>query len=96
MLLTHICSITGKRVERIVFEDLNKDALMAFLDEYERTKSWLPSTRNHRLACIRSFFCYAASLEPTLVIFYEGLRGIPLKKGTDKSSVMDLVMYQNS
>lgn len=91
MLLTHICFGTGRRVESVSFEDLNKQALMNFLDEHEMAKGWLPSTRNHRLACIRSFFRYAASLEPTLVIYYDGIKGIPLKKGVDKSRVVDFL-----
>jgi site-specific recombinase XerD len=54
----------------------------------------MPSTRNHRLGCIRSFFRFAASLEPILVIYLEDLKGIPLKKSADKSRVMEFMSQE--
>ena len=91
MLLTYICKIANKRVEQITFEDLDLSAVADFLDEQETSKAWSPSTRNHRLSRIRSFFRYAASIEPTLVIHFEELRGIPQKKAQDKSFLLDFM-----
>ena len=91
MLLSFICFSSGKRLEDIVFDDLNRAAVMGFLDSMEKSRGWTPSTRNHRLGCIRSFFRFAASLEPILVIYLEDLKGIPLKKSADKSRVMDFM-----
>jgi len=88
MLLSFVCCITGKRVESLVFADLSRESVMNFLDKMQQIKGWTPSTRNHRLARIRSFFRYAASVEPTLVIYLENLRGIPLQKDVDKSFVL--------
>jgi len=88
MLLSFVCCATGKRVESLTFADLSRENLMNFLDEMQRTKGWDPSTRNHRLARIRSFFRYVASIEPTLVFYLEDLRGIPMQKDVNKSFML--------
>ncbi len=44
------------------------------------TKSSTASTRNQRLACIRSFFTYAAAAEPALAIYLADLAAIPRLK----------------
>ena len=80
MLLEYVCDFASKRIESISFIDLNKSTIMSFLDEMERLRDWAPSTRNHRLSCIRSFFKFVSCLEPTLVIHLEELNRIPLKK----------------
>ncbi len=89
MLLSHICAVTGKQVEDLRFANLTRDTVINFLDEMQRTKGWTPTTRNHRLARIRSFFQYVASIEPTLVIHLEELRGIPMQKDVNKSFVLE-------
>jgi len=91
MLLEFICSLRGKHLEGIVFADLNRAAVMGFLDAMEKERGWSPPTRNHRLGCIRSFFRFASSLEPILVIYLEDLKGIPLKKSENKSRVMEFM-----
>ena len=57
----------------------------------ETERNWSISTRNHRLSCIRSFFKYLANVEPILVVYYERLNGIPLKKDVDKSHTMEFM-----
>jgi len=89
MLLSFVCCTTGKRVENLTFADLNRANVLSFLDETQRAKGWGPATRNHRLARIRSFFRYAASVEPMLVIYLENLKGIPLQKEINKSFVLE-------
>jgi hypothetical protein len=39
----------------------------------QAVRSWTASTRNQRLACIRSFFTYAAAAEPALAIYLADL-----------------------
>jgi site-specific recombinase XerD len=94
MLLGFVCASSGKLLENITFTDLNRAAVTGFLDEMEKTRGWISSTRNHRLGCIRSFFRFAASLEPILVIYSEELKGIPLKKSADKSRVMEFMSQE--
>jgi site-specific recombinase XerD len=94
MLLGFACSFLGKRLERITFVDLNRATVIGFLDAMERKKNWAPSTRNHRLGCIRSFFRFASYFEPMLVIHLEELKGIPLKKTVDKSRTFDFLSQE--
>jgi site-specific recombinase XerD len=88
MLLGYVCTLAGKRLEDIMFSDLNRISVSGFLDEMEKSRNWTPSTRNHRLGCIRSFFRFAAAMEPILVIHLEDLKGIPLKKSANTSRIM--------
>jgi len=89
MLLSFICNTTGKRVEALAFADVSRENVMSFLDEMQKTKGWTSSTRNHRLARIRSFFVYVANIEPTLVFYLETLRGIPQQKAVNKSFILE-------
>jgi site-specific recombinase XerD len=91
ILLSYLCCSLGKRLENIVFADLNRSTILGFLDTMERERKWVPSTRNHRLGCIRSFFRFASYLEPVLIIYLEDLKGIPLKKSVDKSRVLNFL-----
>jgi len=89
MLLSFVCNATNKRVENLTFADISRKNVLKFLDEKQQINGWTPSTRNHRLARIRSFFRYVANIEPTLVIYLETLRGIPLQKDVNKSFVLE-------
>ena len=71
-------------------DDITAAAVTDFLDYMTEKKGWLPSTRNHRLSCIRSFFNYAACQEPVLYVYADALKAvfrmhpipIPGKKGS--------------
>ena len=89
IMLSYICRTIGKRVENLTFDDLTREIIVDFLDETQRLKGWTPTTRNHRLARIRSFFRYTASIEPTLAIYLDALRGIPSQKDVNKSFVLE-------
>jgi len=91
MLLTYVCAKKGKRADSLGFADFSYETVIAFLDDMESEKGWMPSTRNHRLARIRAFFKYAAGLNPMLAIYSEDLRRIKLKKGHDKSFVIEFM-----
>jgi len=64
----------------ITIKMLGKSTITDFLDYVEQQRRCSIRTRNHRLACIRSFFDYAASMEAALVYCAAELRKIPLKK----------------
>jgi len=89
MLLLFVCNATGKKAENLTFADLSREIVTRFLDETQQLKGWSPATRNHRLARIRSFFRYSASIEPILTIHLEKLRSIPLQKDVNKSFVLE-------
>jgi len=94
MLLEFTCDSAKKRLEDIVFADFNRISVMSFLDKMENIRNWSPSTRNHRLGCIRTFFRFVSYLEPILVIYLEDLKGIPLKKSIDKSRIMEFMSQE--
>jgi site-specific recombinase XerD len=89
MLLSFICVKTGKTVENVSFGDLDRSAIVDFLDSCESERGWSAATRNHRLSSIRAFFYYASGIERTLVVFSEPLRSIPRKKGLNKSHILN-------
>jgi site-specific recombinase XerD len=85
MFLNYVCDVSGVKAESLNFSDVNRTAVTKFLDAREIEMGWTPKTRNHRLGTIRSFFRYAASLEPILSYHLEELNGIPSKKSKNKS-----------
>ena len=68
-------------VEKVTFTMVDRATVTEFLDHMQATKSWTASTRNQRLACIRSFFTYAAAAEPALAIYLADLAAIPRLNG---------------
>jgi integrase/recombinase XerD len=94
LLLKHVALSCNIRMEDISFQDMNRKTVTGFLEQMEKERNWTPATRNQRLGCIRSFFRYATGVEPTLVLYLEDLNGIPLKKGTDKSRVMEFMSQE--
>jgi len=91
MLLPYICKRAEKRIDNLTFADFSYETVSEFLNDMEASKNWKPATRNHRLARIRSFFHYAAGLDPLLSVYLADLRKIRLKKGADKSFVLDFM-----
>ena len=94
LLLKYIIFSCKIRMEDISFQDMNRKTVTGFLEYMEKERNWIPATRNQRLGCIRSFFRYAACVEPILVLYLEDLNGIPLKKGVDKSHVMEFMSQE--
>jgi len=67
-------------LQDITFEMLNSETVSLFLDVLETERGCSTSTRNHRLAAIRSFFTYAAAMDVSAVAFLAELKKIPTKK----------------
>jgi integrase/recombinase XerD len=81
MLLGHAAGHHRVAVEKVTFTMLDRATVTGFLDHMQAARSWTASTRNQRLACIRSFFTYAAAAEPALAIYLADLAGIPRLNG---------------
>jgi integrase/recombinase XerD len=81
MLLGYVAARHHVPVEKITFTMLDRASVTGFLDHMQAEKSWTASTRNQRLACIRSFFAYAAAAEPSLAIYLADLAAIPRLSG---------------
>jgi site-specific recombinase XerD len=71
----------------ITFKMIDSAMLTAFLDNIE-TNGGSVSTRNHRLACIRAFYKYAAKIEPLAVPYRSEIMKVPIKK-SETSDVVD-------
>ena len=80
MLLGYVAEHHHAGVEKVTFTMVDRATVTGFLEHMRATKSWTASTCNQRLACIRSFFTYAAAAEPTLAIYLADLAAIPRLK----------------
>ena len=89
LLLRYLADHMGQRLQDISMETIDADTVTRFLDHMETAKGWQPSTRNQRLSMIRSFFTYAACMEPMCYVYASRLAAIPLKKGVNKSFVLE-------
>lgn len=65
---------------KITFNLLDHVLIGRFLDWLQCERKCSASTRNHRLAALKSFFKYAAQEDPSLMMAYMGLSRIPVKK----------------
>jgi integrase/recombinase XerD len=81
MLLGYAVEHHHVPVENVTFAILDRATVTGFLDHMQAARSWTASTRNQRLACIRSFFTYAAAAEPSLAIYLADLAAIPRLNG---------------
>jgi integrase/recombinase XerD len=82
MLLGYAAEHHHVAVEKVTFAMIDRATVTRFLDHMQATKSWTASTRNQRLACIRSFFTYAAAAEPALAIYLADLADIDARRLT--------------
>jgi site-specific recombinase XerD len=87
MLLGYVVGHHHVAVEKVTFAMVDRSTVTAFLDHMQATKSWTASTRNQRLACVRSFFTFAAAAEPSLAIYLADLAAIPRLNGPVASPV---------
>jgi integrase/recombinase XerD len=76
----------GAAASKLTFTDLDSKTISAFLDHLEQDRGCTPSTRNARLAAIRSFYRYAALEHPEHAATIERVLAIPLKR-TDRPLV---------
>ena len=74
----------------VEFGMINSKLLADFLDGVEENGCSI-STRNHRLACIRAFYKYAAKMEPTAVIYRAEIYKVPTKNPTKP----DIIEYMS-
>lgn len=80
MLLRYVAETRGVPLERVTFSIIDRACIVEFLDHMRATRSWTGATYNQRLACIRSFYRYAATAESTLAIYLADVNGIPQLK----------------
>mgnify|MGYP003422073306 CR=1 FL=1 len=61
LLLGYVDDTRGIRLDKVTFAVLDRALIAGFLDHMSTTRGWKATTYNQRLACIRSFFHYAAT-----------------------------------
>ena len=67
LLFDYIKTQKGIPLNKLTFEDINRDTISDFLLYLENDRQCSISTRNHRLHCIRAFYRYAAQEDITVV-----------------------------
>jgi site-specific recombinase XerD len=80
LLLERVSTKTHKPPSSLTIEDLDVEAILDFLDHMESERDNAPSTRNVRLAAIRSFFRSCAYLSPDSLGIIQKVLAIPMKK----------------
>jgi site-specific recombinase XerD len=90
LLLGYIHDTRRIRLEMVTFTVFNRALIAEFLDHMTATRGWKATTYNQRLACIRSFFHYAASAEPALAMHLADIAGVPQKKSPNNPPVCHL------
>jgi site-specific recombinase XerD len=80
LFLRHVAAATGRRVAHLTLNDLTPGATLSFLDYLEQERSNAITTRNARLAAVRSFFSYAASQNAAVALLAQKILAIPFKK----------------
>ena len=69
-----------KEPATLVLEELDRDLILAFLDELEEKRDNSVATRNARLAAIRSFFHHVAADDPAAFGIAQRVLAIPTKR----------------
>lgn len=80
LLLRYLQSHTGKAPSQLRFEDLDAEVITAFLNHLEDDRANSVSTRNSRLAALRSFFRFAALRHPEHAWLIQRVLAIPQKR----------------
>lgn len=83
LLLRYFSAEKGIKMADLSMDDMTAASVTGFWDYMTEKRGWRPTTRNHRLSCIRSFFKYAASQEPSLYAYAAALKAIPAQKDRD-------------
>lgn len=80
LLIGHLCEKYSKHPEEITSEMITQEEILSFLNHLEHKRNNSPTTRNQRLAAIKSFFHYAARENPELMFQNERIQAIRSKK----------------
>ena len=79
----------GMNIEKMSLKDLKPELVERFLHWLETERGNSIATRNHRLAAIHSFVRYLQVQEPMLLLNFQRILAIPVKK-TERKSIKPL------
>ncbi len=88
LLLIYCRDIEHINPEKIVLDHLTKDLIVGFLNWIEVERGCSISTRNQRLAALKSFFKYVQIEEPAGIFNYQKILSI-----TNKKSIKKVIEY---
>lgn len=91
-LLDYVKEIEQIPRNRIVFENLTAEKILAFLAYLESEKGCSVGTRNTRFAAIRAFMSYAADHDITLVATLNQMKKIPFHKQNNFHAIQYMSM----
>lgn len=80
LFLEFVCRKHRKTCVALTLEDLTADTVREFMNHLERSRKNSVPTRNSRLAAIRSFFNYLASVEPRHIAQAQTILAVPFKR----------------
>ncbi|MER9362740.1 site-specific integrase [Mesorhizobium sp. M0500] len=80
MLILFAAARLRKKPAALTLEELDRDLVLAFLDELEEKRNNSVATRNARLAAIRSFFHHVAAADPASFGVAQRVLTIPIKR----------------
>jgi len=80
LLILFASERTGCKPSALTVEDLDRDLILAFLDDLEKKRNNTIQTRNARLTAIRSFFHHVAANDPVSIGIAQRVLAIPIKK----------------
>jgi integrase/recombinase XerD len=80
MLILFAAARLRKKPAALALDDLDRDLVLAFLDELEEKRSNSVATRNARLAAIRSFFHHVDAADPASFGVAQRVLTIPTKR----------------
>ncbi len=84
LLILYCCKNLNVNADQLNLEDIDKNIILNFLDFIEKERCALPSTRNQRLAAIKTFFRFLALEEPEMLVVCERVCDIKIKKTEHK------------
>lgn len=93
LFIKYLCKKHRKQPEKLSSEMLNPEEVLDFLDHLEHERNNSQTTRNQRLAAIKSFLHYAARENPELMLPNEHIQAIRSKK-TDHKPPPSLTVEQ--
>ena len=80
MLILFVAARLGKEPAALELEELDRDLVLAILDELEEKRGNSVATRNARLAAVRSFFHHVAADDPAAFGIAQRVLAIPTKR----------------
>jgi site-specific recombinase XerD len=76
----------GRKPCQLTVADLDRDAVLAFLDHLEQGRGNCVQTRNARLTAVRSFFHHVAASDPASLGIAQRVLAIPVKRSDTKAT----------